>query len=102
MVVHDYSNLLKMRGYETLAVDRRQHIFKKEHIHNLAYCVVSKDGHGKGESIAFSVVKGQRPSEPGEAMLAECDFKYLEKEAARISEAFAEMKKTRKPRHVVF
>lgn len=102
MIARDYSQLLKMRGYETVAVDRRQHIFRKSHLHNEAYCVVSKDAHGKGSSIAFSMIRKPLPADPMDAQLAECDAKYLGKEAARISEAFYEMKKTKKPRYYLF
>lgn len=102
MKAKNYRQILNARGYKALSGTKYagNSEFEKRHKYNLVICTVTKDAHGKGTAIRFSIWPAKTPMNMNEFKEAEFDRQYLAKEAEKIYEAFEELKKLKSPKHI--
>lgn len=107
MKARRYDEVLRARGYE--CIERvpyaGEDTYIKQHVYNTFICKVTKDSHGKAQSIRFTVATKL----PKVTTIDEYNYKFrqvvadrefLEKEATKIIEAFEELKKLKSPKYI--
>ena len=103
MKAKNYNQVLRARGYRAreLSEYQGQCVYVKEHMFNKIVCYVTKDGHGKGQTMMFTIYNTTRtPQDMVEFKAAEFDRGYLVKEAEAIHKAFEELKNMKAPKHL--
>ncbi len=103
MKAKNYNQVLRARGYKAreLIDYAGTCVYVKEHIYNKIVCTITKDTHGKGQTMTFNIYNTLRtPKDMTEFKEAEFDRSYLVKEANKIHEVFEALKQMKAPKHL--
>ena len=104
MKARRFDEVLRARGYKCRERSEYQgvNIYEKDHKFNKVVCYVTKDSHGKAQTMSFNISQKNIPMTFEDFKTQEFDREYLWREANKIHECFEQLKQMKSPKHIYF